>query len=116
MGIERLLLVLEALDIEPPNKKQCDVFIATHGKAATLRAQSIAQSLRRSGFLVLTDVMDRSLKAQMKYADRLEADYVVMIGEEELTNNIVTLRDMRSSSQKEIHIDEIAAEIGKQEE
>ena len=61
MGIERLLLVLEALDIEPPNKKQCDVFIATHGKAATLRAQSIEQSLRRSGFLVLTDVMDRSL-------------------------------------------------------
>ena len=111
MGIERLLLVLEAAGIEIPKPRTCDVFIAVLGQAPMVQALKTAQSLRAAGFKVLTDVMARNLKAQLKYADRSEASYTMIIGEDELAKGVVTLRNMKESTQKEIKIEEIEAEI-----
>jgi histidyl-tRNA synthetase len=76
-----------------------------------VQALKTAQSLRAAGFKVLTDVMARNLKAQLKYADRSEASYTMIIGEDELAKGVVTLRNMKESTQKEIKIEEIEAEI-----
>lgn len=111
MGIERLLLVLEAAGIAIPKPDTCDVFIAALGREAESKALLIAQNLRTEGFRVLTDVMGRNLKAQLKYADRSEASYTLIIGENELDRGVVTLRNMKESTQKEIKFEEIAAEI-----
>ncbi len=111
MGIERLLLVLEAAGIAIPKPDPCDVFIAALGREAESKALLIAQNLRIKGFKVLTDVMGRNLKAQLKYADRSEASYTLIVGENELSRGVVTLRNMKESTQKEIKFEEIAAEI-----
>ena len=57
------------------------------------------------------DVMDRNLKAQLKYADRMEAAYTLILGQDELDKGVITLRDMKRSSQHEVKIDEIEAAI-----
>ncbi|MDD2295653.1 MAG: histidine--tRNA ligase [Eubacteriales bacterium] len=111
MGIERLLLVLDAAGINISKPETCDVFIAVLGRAPMAQALKTAQSLRASGFKVLTDVMGRNLKAQLKYADRSEASYTMIIGEDELKKGVVTLRNMKESTQKEIKLEEIEAEI-----
>ncbi|MFA7502759.1 MAG: histidine--tRNA ligase [Anaerovoracaceae bacterium] len=115
MGIERLLLVLEAVGAVLPEPRPCDVFIAALGQPAALQVQSVASALRKEGFHVLTDVMARNLKAQLKYADRSGAAYAVIIGDDELATQTAVLRDMRSSSQHEVKLDQIAAEIRRQE-
>ncbi|MDI9492407.1 MAG: histidine--tRNA ligase [Bacillota bacterium] len=111
LGIERLLLVLDAAGIRIPKPEPCDVFIAVLGNEPRAQALQIAQSLRSAGYKILTDVMGRTLKAQLKYADRSEASYTVIIGEDELQKGVVSLRNMKQSTQKEIKIDEITAEI-----
>ena len=111
MGLERLLLILEAKGIEIPKPSDCDVFIATLGDRARLEGLKLADTLRGKGSRVLTDVMGRGLKAQLKYADRSGAGYTVVIGDDELDKGVVTLRDMKNSTQKEIRIDEIDEEI-----
>ena len=111
MGLERLLLILEAKGIEIPKPSDCDVFVATLGDRAKTEGLKIAKDLRAKGFRALTDVCGRGLKAQLKYADRSGAKYTVVIGDDELDKGVVTLRDMINSTQKEIRIDEIEKEI-----
>ncbi len=111
MGIERLLLVLEAAGIRIPKPPGCDIFIAALGPEAKIQALKTVQSLRSSGFRVLMDVMDRNLKAQLKYADRMEAAYTLILGQDELDKGVITLRDMKRSSQHEVKIDEIETAI-----
>ena len=111
MGLERLLLILEAKGIEIPKPAGCDVFIATLGERPKTFGLKLAKDLRAKGYSVLTDVMGRGLKAQLKYADRSDARYTVVIGDDELEKGVVTLRDMDNSTQKEISIDKIEEEI-----
>ena len=111
MGIERLLLTIEAAGIEIPFEPDCNVFIAGLGNAAKLEALNLTKKLRAEGVKVMTDVSDRGLKNQFKYADRLGASYVVVIGDDELAKGVVSLRDMKNSSQKEIEIDKLSEEI-----
>ena len=67
--------------------------------------------LREKGLATQIDVNKRGLKAQLKYADRLNAKYVIIIGDDELDKGIVQFRDMTNSSQKEIALDKILEEI-----
>lgn len=113
MGLERLLLILEAKGIEIPKPAGADVFIATLGERAKFEGLKLAKDLRSKGFSVLTDVMGRGLKAQLKYADRSDARFTVVIGDDELDKGVVTLRDMINSTQKEIGIDSIVEEINR---
>ena len=113
MGLERLLLILDAKGIEIPKPADCEVFIATLGDRAKREGLKLADDLRRKGHRVLTDVMGRGLKAQLKYADRSDARYTVVIGDDELDKGVVTLRDMVNSSQKEIRLDSLEEEISK---
>lgn len=111
LGIERLLLVIEAAGIEIPKEESADVFIACLGVRAKAEGLGIATSLRQKGIKTCVDVMDRGLKAQLKYADRLGAKYSIVIGDEELDKGVVTLRDMINSSQKEVKLKDLDKEI-----
>ena len=113
MGLERLLLILEAKGFEIPKPADCDVFIATLGDRAKKEGLKLADGLRKSGHRVLTDVMGRGLKAQLKYADRSGAKYTVVIGDDELDKGVVALRDMINSTQKEIPIGSLEEEINR---
>jgi len=111
LGIERLLLILDAMEIDIPKPDLCDVFIAGLGENAKAYVLELAQKLRKEGKAVQFDVNERGLKAQLKYADRLNAKYVIIIGDDELEKGVAQFRDMGNSTQKEIKLDKILEEI-----
>ena len=107
LGVERLLIVMEATGAYLPELHAPDLFIAFTGKAAEAEALRLAHDLRGRGFCVVTDVAERNLKGQFKYADRLNARFTAVIGDEELANGTVTLKDMSNSQQRIIAADEL---------
>ncbi len=107
LGIERLLLMMEASGVEISKPAECDAFIAALGSAAQKKALELATELRKAGYNVDIDLMGRGLKAQMKYADRSGARWCLVIGDNELEKGVAVLRDMASSEQKEVPIDGI---------
>ena len=103
LGIERLLLLLE----EEKTDNVSDLYIAALGDSAAMEALRIQSEMIHKGLSVSTDVIGRSLKAQMKYADKLGAQFVLIIGEDELANGKYTLRNMSTKEQQEILPDEL---------
>ncbi len=107
IGLERLMLLLEAQNIEFPKKETCDLYIATMGEAASLKAAGFATNLRREGFHVQFDVVGRSLKAQMKFANKIGAKFTVVIGDSEIENNLVNLKNMENGDVTEVSLDDL---------
>lgn len=112
MGITRLLLALEESGVEIPDPDSPRLYIASMGDAAQIKAMSLVASLRRDGIYAECDAVGRSLKAQMKYADKIGAEKVLIIGDAELESGRANLRDMRGSlgenTQTEIEIDKVS--------
>lgn len=102
MGLERLLLTLEAEGIKIPEPLRFDVFIASMGDAESMKAASMAFMLRKKGIKVDIDHMGKKLKAQMKYANKIGARFTMILGEEELTNNKASLKNMENGEQIEV--------------
>lgn len=113
MGIERLLLTLENQGIELPLDEDVDVFIAALGKNAEMKAFGIINELRRHNISADKDHMNRSLKGQMKFADKINAKYTVVLGDDELIQGKVTLKNMRNGQQLEADIDSIVTTLKK---
>ncbi len=107
MGIERLILLMDAQNIKIETEEITDLYIAPLGDEAKKIAVYYTKLLRDKGCTVQTDTMDRSLKAQMKYADKINAKYVLMIGEEEIEQNAGLLRNMLTKEQENIPFNEI---------
>ena len=107
LGIERLLLILEASGTDIPEKKTCDLLICGLGEKARANALKLAEEMREKGLRVIIDVMDRGLKAQFKYADRLNVPYVAVIGDDELAKGVVSLRNMNDSTQEEVPVEKL---------
>ena len=105
MGIERLLLLMEKQGLPFPEREKCSLYIATMGEKASFKAASIASSLRREGLEVQFDVVSRSVKAQMKYANKLGAAFTVVIGDSELESGIVKLKNMESGEETEVALE-----------
>ncbi len=100
-GVERLVIVLEKLRGEAP-KQHIDVYILLAEKSATKTLIDVAAMIKGAGFSAVYDLLDRSVKAQMREADRLGAKFVVMIGADELAEGVVTLKNMSDGSQERI--------------
>lgn len=105
MGLERLQLVMEAQGCNFPEPSRPDLFIVAMGEKATLKAVEIAKDMRDEGFSVVYDLNGRSLRAQMKYADKLGAKFNVVIGDNEVENKVVSLKDMATGKSSEINLD-----------
>jgi len=107
-GIERFILVLQMqkkLDLE---EKKVNVFIAALGDEARSFAVKLVKDLRQKNISCETDYLQRSLKAQMREANRQKAEKVLIIGEEEMKKGKAVLKDMESGEQKEIGLEEVA--------
>ena len=104
MGIERLLMVLEAQGIEIPRPAPCDLYIASMGEAASVFAMKLAADLRSEGFAAESDLIGRSLKAQMKYADKIDAKYSMVIGDDELAAGKAKVKNMATGETHELDL------------
>ncbi len=106
LGIERLLMVLDNEKITDEWKDYSnDLYIATIGENAKIKALSIANEMRNNGFSVDFDLMDKSIKAQMKYANKTNAKFVVVLGDDEIEKNKIVLKSMNSKLEREIEIE-----------
>ena len=114
MGIERLMMVLSAQNAELPKAPTCDLFIATLGENAILKASALCRELRDEGYKVQTDICGRGLKAQMKYADKIGAKFTLVLGDNEVESGKATLKNMSNSAEKEIALAEIVEELGEE--
>ena len=113
LGIERLLLTMEANGIEIPKPAPADVFIAVMGDAAKKYGLSLVRKLRQEGLRAEMDLMARNFKGQFKFADRLNAKYVVVIGENELNEGKLQIKTMATSEQRVVDIENIIEELKK---
>lgn len=102
MGLERLMLLMDAQNCEFPEASRPDLFIVALGEKATLKAVEIAKDMRDEGFSCLYDLNKRSLRAQMKYADKLNAKFNIVLGENEVEEGIAKLKNMDTGEETEI--------------
>lgn len=108
MGLERLLMIMEAQGIEIPKPRSCELYLANIGETAGLKAFELTQQLRSEGFCVECDTMGRGLKAQMKYADKLGAKFSMVLGDNELAENKAKLKNMETGETKEVALDQLS--------
>ncbi len=104
LGMERLLAVMEANEAAFPTEERLTVYFAAFGDAARKKAFALTQELREKGVSAEFDHMDRSFKAQFKYANKLDAKYTVAIGDEELERNLVKVKCMADGEEQEVSL------------
>ena len=106
MGIERLLMTMEEQNVRFPAAPKCDLYFVSMGQAAAQKCFALASSLRDGGAAVECDIVGRSLKAQMKYADKLGARYTIVVGDNELETGKAQLKDMNTGETEEVSLDD----------
>ncbi len=104
VGLERLIMIMDAQQCEFPATKPCDVYIAPMGENAAVMAAKLAKMLRTEGFFAETDIVGRGLKAQMKYANKIGAKYTVVLGDDEIAANKANLKCMETGEQTEVSL------------
>lgn len=107
MGIERVLMLMEAQGVEIPKEDPVKIFIASMGEAAYEKAFGVVCALRDKGVKAELEHAGRGIKAQFKYADKIGAEYVATIGENELASGVCRVKKMSDGSQTEVKIDEL---------
>ena len=107
-GMERLLLVMESEGKLPAPEEGVDCYLAGMDAPSRERAFLLANELRRQGVSCETDLMERSVKAQFKYADKTGARFVAVLGERELLEGAAEVKDMKTSSSERVKIEELA--------
>ncbi len=111
IGLERLLLVMENSGCPFPEPAGCDIYIGSMGEKASIKASQLTAMLRREGFKAQSDVVGRSVKAQMKYADKIAAAYSCIIGDNELENGVVQVKRMSDGEMFTVSLDETDGDI-----
>ena len=107
-GIERLVSVMENAGHSFGKERTPDIYLANIGDEALDAAENIASALRSEGIFAETDLMGKSLKAQMKYADKVKARFSAVIGDDEVKNKKLTLRNMENGDSSDVAFDDIA--------
>ena len=105
LGMERLLLLMDNAGIEIPVPLRYELYIASMGASASEKAFLLTHALRASGHSVEMDHMARSVKAQLKYADKIMAKYVLVIGDDELARGTGRLKRMSDGSELDVKLD-----------
>lgn len=110
-GLERLLLALESQNLLPEKNRSVDAYVVALGEAAQAEGFKLLNSLRQQGLSAAMDFAGRSMKAQMKQADKLGAKYSVILGEDEIAEGVAMLRSMEDSSQAKVPMNQVAEKI-----
>ena len=111
LGIERLLMEIESQSIDIPMPDGVDIYIASLGQKASAFASKLVFQLRCAGINAESDLLGRSLKSQMKYADKLGSTFTVVIGDDEIDTNKAVLRNMKTGEQKNVSLDSILTRL-----
>ena len=105
MGMERLLLTMEEQGIEIEDNSQIKLFIGNIGKENAYVAHKLCHELRCAGISCDTDHMDKSVKAQLKYANKIGAMYTLVIGDDDVKNNKVSVKRMSDGALFDVELD-----------
>lgn len=114
MGLTRIILAMQESGVGQIEENKPVLYIAPMGNEARAKALSIVSSLRSRGYYAECDISARSLKAQMKYADKIGARYTLILGDSELESGKAQLKNMENSTQEEIEIDNVCNIICKE--
>ncbi len=107
LGIERLIMCMKAQGAYLPEKKKLKIFVCNMGDGAKPAAIKLVNDLRKSGVSAACDNMKKSLKAQMKFADKIGAQYTVILGDNEVMSGVCNLKNMTTGENTEIAINDI---------
>lgn len=118
IGFERLLLALEAEKVQIGQEEPIEVFIATIGEKSIEEGITLLSRLRKEGISCLANFDKKTLKAQMRLADHLKARRVLFIGEDELKEDVVTVREMKNGQEEKLSrktlVEELLRQIGQE--
>ncbi len=106
-GMERMIIALDQQKVALPPKKGLDIFVAKVSEKNQDRAFRLLQQIRNANLSADMDYSGGSLKSQMRIANKIKARYTVIVGEEEISKNMVILRNMHTKEQKEVKIDSL---------
>lgn len=107
LGIERLMMILDSTGAPMPDDEKCFLYVAAVGEKAQIEAGKICSAMRESGFEAICDLCGRSLKAQMKYADKIGAQYCIVLGDDELNTKKAEIKDMKTGDVSACDISDI---------
>ena len=102
-GVERLMEIYNEYNKDIEDKKP-DLYILSLGELENKKALELSLNLRKAGYIVEKDIFERSFKSQMKYADKIGAKNLLVIGENELNSNIAKIKNMKSGEEKEVKL------------
>lgn len=105
LGMERLLLTMEEQGIEIPNNSNVQLYIGNIGADNGIYAHKLAHQLRQNGIRVETDHLGKSVKAQLKYANKINAEYTIVLGDDEISSNQCKIKNMSDGSETTVQID-----------
>lgn len=108
LSIERLLMALETQGVELPLNQGLDAYLVVMGDEAKKRAPKLLHEMRAKGLTVDGDYMNKKMKAQIKAADRQNAAYALILGEEELANNSIMVKELETGDQELVSLDEFS--------
>ncbi len=111
LSIERFIAAMEAENIKLEDRKQLDFYIIALGDKAKDYSVKVLNDIRCQGYSADRDYTGRKMKAQMKSADRLKARYVLILGEDELEQGVIQMKNMETGEQKELSLDTLTEEI-----
>lgn len=113
MGLERLILAMESSGCKFESSPVPELYIAPMGADAQAKASVICQSLKAAGHSAEFDIIGRGLKAQMRYANKTGAMFVVVLGEDEISSGVCKLKNMRTGNETPVSMGALEAELSK---
>jgi len=111
LGVERLLVLMDAENIAFPTADQLDVYVVGIGDEASATTLKLVQAVRGAGLTAERDYLDRKPKAQFKSADRLNARYTMTVGESELENGVVNLKSMATGEETQVAMADVYNDV-----
>lgn len=110
-GYERFIALLKDREVKIRERKPPQVYLAQIGKQAKIQALKLFEKLRKEGFAVYENFSKDSLKSQLEQADKLEVRYTIIIGQKEVLDGTVLVRDMESGVQEIVNYEKVTDEI-----
>ena len=107
MGIERLVMILEKQYGQLEQKNDVMIYIGAMGEKGMLKSQALTLQMRKAGIYAECDTVERSVKAQMKYANKINAMYTVIIGDTEIEQNSVELKQMQQGTTESVALNDL---------
>ncbi len=115
LGVEAVIMAMKKEKIRPPQAQRLTAFLCPIGERSTLQAALLAVRLRAAGLYVELGYEGRSLKSQMKQADKLNATFAVIIGDDELAQKSVRLREMATGTESVVSMEALASKLTAQQ-